>query len=147
MADGQKLETKRDEEAVILNQPPLCSKKTQGLQRIHHFMTWNNYKREDLSILKDVWEEFCYSYAFQEEIGESGTKHIQGVCSCKKRCRDTEFGLPKEIHWEKPAKLAQAYLYCTDPDKRYGMCYTKGYTRPYSFKLDKFFLVAKLHNE
>ena len=39
-------------------------------------------------------------YAFQEETGEQGTPHLQGIISLKKKMRDTEFNLPSKIHWE-----------------------------------------------
>lgn len=121
-------------EEVILNTTPLPKKQVNA--RIHHFFTFNNYADSDIVILRHVFDEFCFMYAFQEETGESGTKHLQGIISLKKRGRDTELGLPKAIHWEKPINVKDSYLYCTKESTRTGGVYTKNYTLPYRFKLN-----------
>lgn len=119
-------------------QSPLVPGK-QSNQRIHHFFTYNNYDRSDIPMILKVFNEFCFSYAFQEECGDKeNTRHLQGVVSCKKKCRDSEFGLPKAIHWEKPAHVPKSYIYCTDIKKRKGDVWTKNYDIPYQFFLQEF---------
>lgn len=113
--------------------PPV---KKQIPARIHHFFTWNNYNSSNIKLLIDKLNLFSYKYCFQEETGESGTKHLQGICSLHKKMRDTEFGLPKEIHWEKPRKVEEAYLYCCKEETRTGEIYTKNYNLPYKFKIN-----------
>lgn len=110
----------------------------QNSGRIHHFFTFNNYHSSDISFMETQFKEYCYMYAFQEEMGLSGTRHLQGVCSCKKKMRDTAFKLPKAIHWEKlKSNAKQAYEYCTKEDTRCGKVFVMNYKIPYRFKLDK----------
>lgn len=136
--DTDNLESNREEEVVILKTPP-PPKKGQMNQRIHHFFTFNNYDRDHIYFFCKVFDELCYMYAFQEEIGTSGTPHLQGIISLKKRARDSEFGLPKGIHWEKPSDIKNCYLYCTKLDTRNGDVFTKNYEIPYVFKLNTLF--------
>lgn len=97
--------------------------------RIHHFFTFNGYDSKDISILKKMFDETCYMYVFQEETGDTGNKHLQGVISCKKPTRDTAFGY-KCIHWEKPRNIKECYGYCSDPKKRTGDCWSKNFDIP-----------------
>lgn len=59
-------------------------------------------------------------YVFQEEVGNSGTKHYQGWANFKKKLRFTALRstFPKEIHWEKNRSKKHAIAYCSDPTKR-----------------------------
>lgn len=126
--------SKCESEAVILDIAS-PTKKTIVNARIHWFFTFNNYECEDISILLKVFSELCYMYAFQEETGESGTPHLQGVISLKRRARWTEFGLQKAIHWEKPNNVKDCYRYCTKAETRTGSVYLLKYEIPYFFKL------------
>lgn len=80
-------------------------------------------------MLIKVFDELCFMYVFQEEVGETGNKHLQGIVSCKKPTRDTAFGY-KCMHWEKPRNIQQSYAYCSDPVKRRGGCWSKNYEIP-----------------
>lgn len=104
--------------------------KIQPPQLINWFFTFNNYDVIDIETLETFFKSFCVKYAFQRETGESGTKHLQGTITLKKRARYTEFGLNKKIHWEKPLNLAKSYLYCVKEDSR-----DKG-TLPYVMNYD-----------
>lgn len=111
-------------------QNPSSARTTKQMPaRIHHFFTFNGYDSKDISILKKMFDETCYMYVFQEETGESGNKHLQGVISCKKPTRDTAFGY-KSIHWEKPRNIKDSYNYCSDPNKRTGDCWSKNFDIP-----------------
>lgn len=117
----------------VILKPPVDESllpKKQCSPRIHHFFTYNNYDSSIVPILIKTFGEFCYMYAFQEETGENGTPHLQGIVSCKRKMRDTEFGLPKAIHWEKPAMVNDCYLYCTKLETRTGEVYTLKYEIP-----------------
>ena len=87
--------------------------------RIHHFFTYNNYDSKDINVLQKLFDEYCYMYAFQEELGEGGTPHLQGVISCNKPTR-TSFVGNKKIHWETVLDVKSAYIYCTKPESRNG---------------------------
>jgi len=97
------------------------------------FFTFNNYTEFDISAIVPVFNEICEKYVFQEEVGESGTPHLQGCISLKVKMRWTEFGLSKQIHWEKINKkstLKCAMLYCCKLDTRVGQVYTKNFNPP-----------------
>lgn len=108
----------------------------QSTQKIHHFFTYNNYNREEITILKKVFDEICYMFCFQEEKSETGTPHLQGILSLKKKMRYSEFGLPKQIHWEKVINVNSSYKYCSDIKKRHGNIYTKNYDVDIKFELE-----------
>lgn len=40
------------------------------------FFTWNNYTKEDITILIAYLDPIALKYKFQEETGEQGTKHL-----------------------------------------------------------------------
>lgn len=100
-------------------------------QLMHWFFTWNNYEKHDLEMLDTFFKSICNKYCFQEETGENGTPHLQGVISLKHRMRWTEFGLPKAIHWEKVAHLTKSYLYCSKKETRTGEIFAYNYEIPY----------------
>jgi len=104
------------------------NKKTKQISgRKFHFFTWNNYDSTDIPILLDTLEQYCVKWVFQEEIGILGTPHLQGIIECKIKMRDTEFCLPKTIHWEKPKDLQACWKYCCKEETRAGKVYTKNY--------------------
>jgi len=114
--------------------PSPCPK-IQSLQHIHHTFTWNNYPIEAIEILKALFNHIAYDYVFQEEKGENGTPHLQGVVSLKKRMRWSEFGLPKDIHWEKVKHVPLCYEYCSRASKRFGKCWALKYPIPLKLKI------------
>ena len=107
------------------------------IQHLHHLFTWNNYESGDIQTLISLFNTLCEKYCFQQEIGESGTPHLQGVISLKKRARWNEFGLPKGIHWEKVIHLTKAYEYCSKEKSRVlgTFPFTKNYTIPQALKI------------
>jgi len=110
--------------------PPIKVSKQAPL-RISHFFTWNNYPENFLDLIDPVFRAFGKKWAFQEETGAQGTKHIQGVITCKKKCRDTEFKLPKGIHWEAmKGTWEEAVAYCQKDDTKTGGRWSHGLKRP-----------------
>lgn len=107
------------------------TKKRQPPQLAMHFFTWNNYPDNWQSYFLEL-DDWFQQYAMQQEIGESGTKHIQGCIRCIKRRRRTEFNLPQQIHWEGVKDWHSSLRYCTDPTKRdpNGTVLTKNYVAP-----------------
>jgi len=98
--------------------------------RISHFFTWNNYPEGYRDLLDPVLRTFGSKWAYQEETGESGTKHIQGVIMCKKKCRDSEFKLPNTIHWEATKDFEASVAYCTKEETRTGGVWMHGFAKP-----------------
>ncbi len=103
--------------------------KKQEPLRVHHFFTYNNYSQDIIDVLDATFRHFCYMFAFQEEMGECGTPHLQGVISCKKQMRNSGLGLPKQIHWEKiKSTIGRTYEYCTKEETRNGRRVLFNYT-------------------
>lgn len=86
------------------------------------FFTINNYSEMDIHCTEKL--ENC-EYAFQEECGESGVRHLQGVI-CWKSART--FSRMKQInpraHWEICRNKKAAIKYVTKLDTRAGKVYT-----------------------
>lgn len=65
-----------------------------------YMFTWNNYPEDWKQLIAKRLEPIAHKLACQAEIGDQGTPHIQGAIVLKRRMRWSQFGLPKEIHWE-----------------------------------------------
>lgn len=104
-----------------------ASKKTQINQLINWFFTYNNYKKGDIEIIETKFKDICKKYVFQEEIGEkNGVPHLQGSIELKKKMRWTEFGLMKQIHWQKTRNEDAADKYCEKAYTRNGEIFKGG---------------------
>ncbi len=80
----------------------------------------------------EVVEDSC-RFVMQEEVGESGTPHIQGVAHFKNA--RTLAGIKRinpVIHWEPCKNLRASVRYCTKSESRVpgGMRWAKGYDLP-----------------
>ena len=74
--------------------------------------TWNNFPTDWKTLMAPKLE--TSEWICGEEIGDSGTNHLQGYIELKKKARWTSFHLPKEIHWEvAKGSKAQNVAYCT----------------------------------
>jgi len=82
--------------------------------------TLNNHTDEQFEILKKEICLHCIDYRVQEEIGESGTRHLQGYIQARKRIRPMETFSEKSIHWEKCRSPKHARAYCCKDDSATG---------------------------
>lgn len=87
---------------------------------IYWTFTLNNFTDIEFNILKDEICLHCLDYRVQEEIGESGTNHLQGYIQAKKRIRPMEAFSNKRIHWEKARSPTHARNYCCKEDSATG---------------------------
>lgn len=94
------------------------------------FFTFNNYTHQNIIDMETKFREICIKYIFQEETGENGTPHLQGVILLKKSMRWSEFKLPKEIHWEKCIDFEASVKYCSKEETRTGNIYQFGFPKP-----------------
>lgn len=76
------------------------------------FFTLNNYTKKDIEDAKICFEEICERYIFEEEVGESGTPHLQGVIFLKNKMRWSEFNLTNRYKWLPTKNEAKAIKYC-----------------------------------
>lgn len=93
---------------------------------IHWCFTVNNYTPKDIEIYSSISSSL--RYVFQEEIGESGTPHLQGYVEFKDKCRPLS-KIPDNAtpaHWEITRRIPASIAYCTKLETR------KEGTKPYS---------------
>lgn len=92
----------------------------------HWFFTYNNYTEENISSIVQLFTTKCSKYAVQEEIGESGTKHLQGVLTfiSKTRFETLKAAFP-QVHWERSRSKA-AEGYCVKPSFEGARRWTRG---------------------
>ncbi len=91
--------------------------------------TLNNYTKKDIGTFFDLkLMQNLKSFCFQEEMGENGTPHLQGVLAYKNAI---SFNSVKKIHplahWEKCKNLKASLQYCSKADTRIGRTYTWNY--------------------
>lgn len=100
--------------------------------------TLNNYVKADIDELLKF--QSSKKMVFQEEIGEQGTPHLQGVISFEKKVRPKNiFKFSQAAHWEKmKGTFDQARDYCSKEDTRKPgtQPYTKGVKLPKNRKLN-----------
>lgn len=87
---------------------------------IYWSFTMNNFTNEEFEVLKNEIYIHCLDYRVQEEIGESGTPHLQGYIQAKKRIRPMETFSCKRIHWEKARSPTHAREYCCKEESATG---------------------------
>lgn len=97
---------------------------TKHLPRIATSLYWtftlNNFTNEEFITLKKEICLYCLDYRVQEEVGETGTHHLQGYIHSKKRIRPMETFSNKRIHWEKCRNPSASRDYCCKEDTATG---------------------------
>ncbi|AKV62281.1 putative replication initiation protein [Fiddler Crab associated circular virus] len=73
---GVKLKQSQDNSEGGNNHPP--SFRSRKL-----VFTLNNYQKEDINLIISYFESSAQKWVFGEEVGESGTPHLQGYCEFK----------------------------------------------------------------
>lgn len=91
--------------------------------------TLNNYKKENIDQIMRMLVQGGNKFTFQEEKGENGTEHLQGVIHFNKAMRFET--LKKDFmiygmspHLERCINLKASIEYCSKEDTRNGMCYS-----------------------
>lgn len=125
---------------IIASNPPCpsltdgivgVSKEKQGAPRKYWCFTLNNYLPTDPHLLETLMKHEVSWYIFQEEVGESGTPHLQGAIALlrEQRLSALKKWNPK-IHWQ-PAKSATASMtYCQKYQSGTGNLYSYGVEIP-----------------
>lgn len=81
------------------NTKPPASGRKREIQAKRWVFTWNNYPSQWMEQVEHILPRLA-KWIFTQEVGESGTPHIQGFIEGKTKLRP--FGLlPKQVHWEK----------------------------------------------
>jgi NAD-dependent dihydropyrimidine dehydrogenase PreA subunit len=89
------------------------------------FFTYNNYTEDEKNdILKWLKDRKDMSFVFQEETGENGTQHLQGVFKSKSPILfNTLKKLFPKVHWEGTKSWQKAIEYCSKDETRTGLIY------------------------
>ncbi len=107
------------------------SKKTErGNSRSRSWcFTHNNYTKKDIqTYLTQLSQAFLY--IFQEEIGEDGTPHLQGVIKWKhQRYFNAMRKLQPKAHWTMTRDLQYSINYCNKKDTRNGEQFKKNVSK------------------
>lgn len=101
------------------------------------FFTYNNFTEEEIVPIIETFNTKCEKWIFQEETGESGTRHLQGNIWAKEKLRPTELKLSKKIHWELTKGTdVEAIAYCSKKETATGRLWrSKGLILPKPLKL------------
>lgn len=100
----------------------------------HWVFTFNNYTQGDIKDIISISANSVQKYVFQEETGESGTKHLQGYICFAKRVRPKSLFSDK-IHWERCRHIQASIDYCMKEDTRTGKIFSKGINIPKPIKI------------
>lgn len=106
--------------------PPPLSHSKQPAGYNYWCFTLNN-PGNDGSTLAQILISECRWYIFQEEKGEEGTLHLQGILCLLKRQRITSLKrLHPKIHWEPTRNIKASVAYCTKEATRCGEQWVHG---------------------
>ncbi len=96
------------------------------------FFTFNNYDTESIEYLQIVFNGLKAKYIFGEEVGDSGTPHLQGNIKLPKRKRLSALvKIDPRIHWEPTRNNDKAITYCQKDSKVYTNMRLEKYGNPY----------------
>jgi len=106
----------------------VLSKRTEGK---HYCFTFNNYKDFGLNgdkVLQNL-QKFSKKIIFQEEVGASGTPHLQGYVEllAKKRITALKKIIHNTVHWEICRDIDASIEYCQKGETRVGDVYSYGF--------------------
>ncbi|AGA18267.1 hypothetical protein [uncultured marine virus] len=92
----------------------------------HWFLTLNNYNKEDISTILNSNSSKCSKFIFQEEVGSSGTKHLQGYFYFPEKIRPLSFfTFSNHPYWAKCKSVKGSIEYCSKIDTRNGEVYNR----------------------
>lgn len=120
--------------------------------RLKNFcFTWNNYTLEDIGIIENFYNSKCNYLIYGEEVGEKGTKHLQGYAQLKSQTRfNTIKKLLNRCHIEDAKGTPEDNkLYCSKEGKykEFGVMNIKGSNRVIKENLREQIKKCKTYNE
>ncbi len=100
---------------VILDSPRVGKKQVSPAKK--WCFTYNSPIEDWKTVIVPKFQEIG-DYIIGEEVGDSGTFHLQGFIEAKNKLRPMSLGLPKEIHWEAcKGTRADNIKYCSKDGK------------------------------
>nr|WAE42365.1 MAG: replication associated protein [Cressdnaviricota sp.] len=104
---------------------------TQVPKRKTHFFTINNPTEVFIGVLLKYFDANAKKYQIQEETGENGTPHLQGVVMFDKEIRSTVWDSKSLGHYEKlKGSFEDCVKYCSKVETRTGRNWSKGLPKP-----------------
>ena len=95
-----------------------ADRNTRQISPAKHWCFTLNNPTLDIDIDEIIRNGKVADYVVQEEVGESGTYHLQGYVSFKSKTRPKSVIKNDRIHWEKCRDISASKKYCSDADKR-----------------------------
>lgn len=96
--------------------------------------TLNNYDSGDVIFFTDTLD--TEKYMFQEETGENGTRHLQGIIYFSNARTFSQMKqLHSKCHWEKTKCIKGSVIYCCKAETRTGKVFSKGWDIPEELEL------------
>jgi len=96
--------------------PPAKKKQVSPSKR--WCFTLNNYLDSEKEVISSIVPEICNVYIVAEEVGESGTPHLQGYLEFKAKVRPLSKIPLTRIHWEKAnGTKTENFIYCSKDEK------------------------------
>ena len=132
------LETKETEgdEGGNTGSPSKAKSLSRDLQYKYWSFTWNNFEMETVETVETILRGECIWYIFQEEVGESGTPHLQGTLYLKDKQRLGQLKCwCRQIHWEATRSVKASIAYCLKEDTRTGKQWCFGIDIPKEIKV------------
>ncbi len=103
---------------------PKKKKLRKDISSIGWFLTWNNYKDTSIDVLMALNP---IQYMIQEEKGNSGTPHLQGVLIFKKKVKKSWLcDECPSVDWSTARNIAACINYCSKVKSRNGRMWSKG---------------------
>lgn len=94
------------------------SAKSNIVQSKYWCFTFNNYTVDEFLNIEQSFRVDKIRYIIGQEIGESGTPHLQGYIESPEKIRPQQLKLSKKIHWEKiKGSRLQNIVYCAKGGK------------------------------
>ncbi len=109
----------------------------------HWIFTLNNYTQEDIRAFTESDSSIVPQFCFQEEVGESGTPHLQGYLAFTTKKRPFSVFKTKRIHWEKCRNIKASISYCQKNDTCTGQKFFRNIIRPYTVSIPKMYYWQK----
>ncbi|MEO5351328.1 MAG: hypothetical protein H7836_17050 [Magnetococcus sp. YQC-3] len=125
MEPSQESQDKPGGLGVILDPKPATN-----TQKYRWVFTLNNHTSQEIDEILIFMKEEAKKYTFQEEMGDSGTPHLQGCLWLKKKLylKDLKGMMNARAHYEgMKGTDEQARNYCRDEAKRHGDIWESGW--------------------
>lgn len=94
----------------------VSNSKTSRVRSRTWFFTWNNPDDDVVALLDDIFKDV--EYVCQMEIGDSDTRHLQGVIRYVNPRDKVDISLFSLCHWERCRSWRKAIKYCNKVDTR-----------------------------